>query len=174
MPAEFTVYVKISDLIKPPTILYESPDKSYSVYKRIVTLYNTDSLATAIEIGIRTIMYTSIMNDLTNNINSVTVYDRFNELSGLPNGDDNILVVNGTRYGDIYINKVLKDGVYTNIVNTSQSTGEYANQVGYLTFIKDSTKTFASLTFKFPLPILTYTDYFNSLPQKPSTAPLPA
>jgi hypothetical protein len=173
MPAEFTVYVKIADLVKRPTILYESPDESYSVYKRIVTLYNTDQLASAIEIGIRTIMYTSIMNNFTNNINSVTVYDRFNELAGVPYGDNNILVVNGTRYGDIYINKVIKDGVYINIVNPSQSTGEYANQVGYLEFNKDSTKTFASLTFKFPQPILTYTNAFNSLPQ-PSTAPLPA
>ena len=173
MPAEFTVYVKLTDLIKPPTILYESPDKSYSVFKRIITIYDNDSLETSKVIGMRTIMYTSIKNDDDNNITSVTIYDRFNELAGVPYGDDNILVLNGTRYGDKYINNIIKDGVYINIVNPSLSTGEYANQVGYLTFTKDSKKPFASLTVVFPQPILTYTNAFNSLPQ-PSTAPLPA
>jgi hypothetical protein len=177
MPAEFTVYFKISDSIKPPTILYESPDKSYSVFKRITPVYNSDSLETAKKIGIRTLIYTSIINDYDDdtkddNITAVTSYYKFNEFAGVPYGDENILVVNSTRFND-FINRKLKDGIFRPIVNPSQSTGEYANQVGYAKVTRDSSKVFESFEFKFPLPILTYTNAFNSLPQ-PSVAPLPA
>jgi len=82
MPAEFTVYIKVSDTKRTPaTILYESPDKSYSVSKREVTIYNTDSLETAKEIGTRTIIYT-----LIDNITLTTLWYRFNELAGVPYG----------------------------------------------------------------------------------------
>jgi hypothetical protein len=171
MPAEFTVYLKLSDTKTTPTILYENADKSYRVFKRVYQLYKTDSLENEIIVGTRTIIYTSIINN-DYIITTITVYNRFNEYSGVPYGDENILVLNSTRYNKV-INNIVIDGIYRDIVNPSQSTGEYANQVGYEIYVKDSTKTFGSFTFYFPLPILTYTNAFNSLPQ-PSTAPLPA
>lgn len=175
MPAEFNVYVKLSETKTKPTILYENADKSYRVFKRVFQLYKTDSLENEIIVGTHTVTYTSIINNndiTTDDITTNIIYIKFNELSGVPYGDDNILVLNKTTYNK-YTNNILKDGVYTNIVNPSQSTGEYANQVGYEIYVKDSTKVFGSYTIKFPLPTVTYTNAFNSLPQ-PSTAPLPA
>ena len=68
----------------------------------------------------------------------------------------------------------LIDGTYTYQVNSTLSSGEYAAQVGYATSIRNSKDNLNDVTvINFPLPIVTYTNAFNSLPQ-PSTAPLPA
>jgi len=171
MPAQFSFYIKIADTKTDPIILYESPDKNYISYKREIPLYNSDSLETAKVIGIETVIYTNIIN-VSGSINSSKTFIKFNEVSELPYGDNNILVHTRTGYDDNK-NTILVDGVYLFIVSQNESTGEYANQVGYIEYVKDSTKILAKETCYFPQPILTYTNAFNSLPQ-PSTAPLPA
>ena len=170
MPAEFSYFTKQEGYNKKD-ILYESPDKNYVIYKKVINLYNSDDVENAKVIGVRTIIYTQT-TDADDIVTSTTNYTKFYENAGVPYGDNNILVTNNTRYNK-YTDYILKDGIYTNIVNQNESTGEYANQIGYLNYEKDSTKIFNKGTYYFPLPTVTYTSAFNSLPQ-PSTAPLPS
>jgi hypothetical protein len=134
-------------------------------------LYDSDSLENAKVIATQTVIYNNIIN-VDDLISSQKTFIKFNEYAGVPYGDNNILVTTMTRYNDIK-NTILVDGVYNIIVSQSESTGEYANQVGYIEYVKDSTKIFVKQTLYFPQPIVTYTNAFNSLPQ-PNTAPLPA
>ena len=169
MPASFTYYFKVSDTKQTPIFLYESPN--YEIYKRSFPIYNSDNLETSVIIGNYTVIYTSILNENEDLITTSQAFTKFFENSGVPYGDNNILVTNITRVNKVF-NRVVADGVYQFKMNGSLSSGEYANQIGYDTYIKDSTKIFASHTIYFPLPVVTYTNAFNSLPQ-PSTAPLP-
>ena len=171
MPAFFSVFWKIADTKVSPVVLYESADKSSSVYRREWSVYDSSNSKTAKVIGSLISVYeaTTTANDQRSVVSS---FFKFFENSGLPYGDDNILVAETTLYNK-YVNGVRADGLYTHPVNQSLSSGEYANQVGYATYVKDSSKVFAEFTFNFPLPVVTYTNVFNSLPQ-PSTAPLPA
>jgi hypothetical protein len=171
MPAEFTFY----KLKKPETtILYESPDKTYIIFKNIHDIYNSDDLKNATIIGQSTAIINKILNE-TDVVTSATIFRKFNEYAGVPYGDDNILVTSSTQYNKFDKDgKVIKDGNYIECVASDQSTGEYANQVGYLERLVDSVKGIDKFKVVFPLPILTYTNAFNSLPQQPSTAPLPA
>jgi hypothetical protein len=170
MPAEITFY-----RLKEPTttILYESPDKTYIISKNIHDIYNSDDLETALIIGQSTAIINKIINE-TDLVTSSTIFRKFNEQSGVPSGDNNILVTSTTQYNKFDEDgKVIKDGNYIDCVASEQSTGEYANQVGYVERVVDSVKGIVKSRLVFPLPILTYTNAFNSLPQ-PSTAPLPA
>lgn len=171
MPAQVSFYIKISDTKTKPIILYESSDKNYIIYKREMPLYDSDSLENAKVVANQTVIYTNIIN-VDDLINPNTTFIRFNEILGVPYGDKNILVTNFTNYNNIK-DKIMVDGVYKFNINQSESSGEYANQVGYIEYIKDSSKIFAKQTVYFPLPTVTYTNAFNSLPQ-PSTAPLPS
>lgn len=96
---------------------------------------------------------------------------KFFENSDLPYGDDNILVLSGTFFNK-YSQNGSVDGTYTHQVNSALSSGEYSGQVGYAQTVKKNGSNDAT-TINFPLPTVTYTNAFNSLPQ-PSTAPLPA
>jgi len=171
MPAQFNYFFKIADTKVPPTIFYETPDKNYAVFERVFPMYNSDNKETAKVIGKYTATYTTITN-AEDVITSTKNFLKFNKDSGVPYGDDNILVTTNTRYNKV-TDKIQADGKYIIKVSPNESTGEYANQVGYVEYDKDSSKIFAEQTVYFPLPIVTYTNAFNSLPQ-PSTAPLPA
>jgi hypothetical protein len=168
MPATIVFY---REAIAPPkTILYESPNKNYIIYQRYNPLYSNPECTDII--GNQTTIYTTTFN-VDDEITSVKLFLKFNEISGVPYGDDNILVVTNTRVnkinGDIFIKNI-----YTGVVSTNESTGEYANQTGYYNYYKtDSEYNSYKYEVFFPLPIVTYTNAFNSLPQ-PSTAPLPA
>jgi hypothetical protein len=163
MPASLVFYSKNKGITK--TILYESPDKNYIVYQRYSPIYSNPECTD--NIGNRTINYTSTLNE-DDEITAVKIFFKFNENSGYPYGDDNILVVNHTRVnkrnGDVFIKNI-----YRGSVNTNESTGEYLNQTGYYTYYKEDNDKYEVF---FPLPTVTYTNAFNSLPQ-PSTAPLP-
>lgn len=98
---------------------------------------------------------------------------KFFENSGLPYGDDNILVSNLTTNNKYIPGSGLLDGTYIQQVNTFLSTGEWSGQIGYATITRDSTKIYDKAEVNFPLPVVTYTNAFNSLPQ-PNTAPLPS
>ena len=104
------------------------------------------------------------------------IFIKFNENSGYPYGDDNILVLTATAMNKLIPGTLrLIDGTYVGEVNAELSTGEYAGQVGNFENIRNNKAGLNDVTtIKFPLPIVTYTDAFNSLPQKPSTAPRPA
>ena len=111
-----------------------------------------------------------------------TSFNRFNELSGFSNGDNNILSLTTTFVNKLTDNSLpilkedsllmLKEGTYTLNYNP-MSTGDYANQVCYAQFTRDNSQQYDKIIVNFPLPILTYTNAFNSISQ-PSTAPLPA
>lgn len=168
MPATIVFYRLKEEA--PITVLYESPDKNYIVYQRYGQIYSNPECTN--NIGNITVINTSTLNE-DDEITSIKAFTKFNEKSGYPYGDDNILVVNHTRVnkkdGDVFIKNI-----YTGIVNTAESTGEYANQTGYYKYYKkDSEYNSYKYEVFFPLPIVTYTNAFNSLPQ-PSTAPLPA
>lgn len=171
MPAQFSFFCKTADTKVAPTIHHESPDKSYVIFKRTLPIYNTDNLKTTQIIGSYTAMYTSVSNpdDLFTSTQNII---KFFENSGLPYGDDNILVTTSTKSNKVE-NNIVIDGKYTLIISANESTGKYANQVGYNSYTKDSSKIFIKHDVYFPLPILTYTNAFNSISQ-PSTAPLPA
>ena len=170
MPAEFTFY----KLKKPETtILYESPDKTYIIIKNIHDIYNSDDLKNATIIGQSTAIINKILNE-TDVVTSATIFRKFNEYAGVPYGDDNILVTSSTQYNKFDKDgKFIKDGNYINCLASEQSTGEYATQVGYVERVVDSKKGVDKFKVYFPQPILTYTNAFNSLPQR-NTAPLPA
>lgn len=170
MPAEFTFY----RLKKPETtILYESPDKTYIIFKNMFDVYNSNDLKNATIIGQSTGIVSKILNE-TDVITSATVFRKFNEYAGVPYGDNNILVSSSTQYNKFSRDgKFINDGNYIQNLASDQSSGEYANQVGYIERVVDSVKGLDKHKVYFPLPILTYTNAFNSLPQ-PSTAPLPA
>ena len=48
MPAQFSFFCKTADTKVAPTICYESPDKSYLIFKRTLPIYNTNDLETII------------------------------------------------------------------------------------------------------------------------------
>jgi hypothetical protein len=175
MPAQFNCYSKVSEVAQPATIITETPDKKYIVFKREYPIYNSDNIETAIRIGTNTSIYTvTISANNNDNIATLQAFFVFNEYAGVPYGDENVLVVNYTTVNKIDVsNLTLKIGNYTTALNSNLSTGEYANQVGYREYFKTVTKLFNEFIFYFPLPTVTYTNAFNSLPQ-PSTAPLPA
>jgi len=168
MPATIVFYRE--DVTPPKTILYESPDKKYIVYQRYTQIYGNPECTDII--GYQNIIYTTTFNEV-DEITSIKLFLKFNEKSGLPNGDDNILVVNNTRVNKISGDTFIKN-IYKGVVNSFESTGEYANQVGYYIYYKtDAIYNSFKYEVFFPLPTVTYTNAFNSLPQ-PSTAPLPA
>jgi hypothetical protein len=182
MPAEFTFYFK--DLPQnyngapPYIVVYESPNKEYLIVKKTLNIYDSESLTTII--GICSVTYTNFIiidkNLKQYNSTSVNTSIIFNENASFPNGNDNVLVFEATYIDSIDLspsNFGLLDGYYKSVVNTSLSTGKYANQAGYRETYKDSTQDFVINKVYFPQPILTYTNAFNSLPQ-PNTAPLPA
>ena len=155
-----------------------SSDLDTSIGKTLQNLYDADGNL----IGTENILLEAVKFASDDVIVTYTSFSRFNELSGFPNGDDNILSLTTT-----FVNKltdsslpilkedsllILKEGTYTLNYNPL-SIGEYANQVCYAQFTRDNSQTYDKVVVNFPLPILTYTNAFNSLPQ-PSTAPLPA
>jgi len=171
MPAQFTFYTKISESNAPPTIYYESSDKKYKTFGRTSNIYNNEDLETCKIIGTKFVIYNTILVDDENIQAFTSTSYKFNENSGLPFGNDNILVVDSKFWNGV-INNITTFGIKIASISTS-STGEFANQTGYEEYIKDGKKIFAQTTIYFPLPIVTYTNAFNSLPQ-PSTAPLPS
>jgi hypothetical protein len=167
MPASLTYYSeKTSSNIQPEFI---SGELDYALFQDFFNLYDKNNNV----IGSVTDTGTFVRNPSGDIIVNTNSYIKFNELSGFPYGDDNILSCTFT-----YVNKVdltnsqLLEGTYTGASN-SCSTGEYLNQVAYSQFTRDNSQKYDKVTVNFPLPILTYTNAFNSLPQ-PSVAPLPA
>jgi hypothetical protein len=80
----------------------------------------------------------------------------------------------GVEQDAAIVDDFLIDGTYIYQVNSTLSNGEYSGQVGNSTFVRNRKDGLNDVNIvNFPLPILTYTNAFNSLPQ-PSTAPLPA
>jgi hypothetical protein len=186
MPAEIVFYFrnlpKNYNGKKPSRVLFETPDKSYCIVRKTLNVYDSETLTK--KIGVASVTYTLDKlidaNDEIQNIIIVNTVIIFNDNASFPNGNDNILVFDATYAGDVYnlsdlssSNFALLDGFYKSVVNTSLSTGEYANQLGYRETVKDVSKNFVKNTVYFPLPTVTYTNAFNSLPQ-PSTAPLPS
>jgi hypothetical protein len=186
MPSEIVFYFKNLPKNyngkKTYHVVYETPGKDYCIIKKTLNVYDSETLTK--KIGVASVTYTTytiidVNNEQYNTIivNTIII---FNDNTSFPNGNDNILVFDATYLGDIYSlsdlsssNFALLDGFYKSVINTSLSTGEYANQVGYRETVKDVSKNFVKNTVYFPLPIVTYTNAFNSLPQ-PSTAPLPS
>ena len=90
-------------------------------------------------------------NDEIQNIIFVNTVIIFNDNASFQNGNDNILVFDATYTGDVFSdlsssNFALLDGFYKSVVNTSLSTGEYANQLGYRETVKDVSKNFVKNT----------------------------
>jgi len=173
MPAKFTVYVQIASASSPrleDEKVVLSPTTYIEFFKKLI--YNDPECKNE-PIGIKT--YQSLVHTFPTGkpIVDLTTYYNFNEKSGLPYGDANILITSQS-IGNYYVNGKKPEGDYYEQVNSTLSTGEWSGQVGY---VKQNKKNANSISnkyeFNFPLPIVTYTNTFNSLPQ-PSTAPLPA
>jgi hypothetical protein len=167
MPASLVYYSeKTSSNIQPEFI---SGELDYALFQDFFNLYDENNNV----IGSETTLGTFVRNPSGDIIINTNSYIKFNELSGFPYGDDNILSFTFT-----YVNKVdltnyqLIEGTYTGVSNAC-SSGEYANQVAYSQFTIDNSQKYDKIIVNFPLPTVTYTNAFNSLPQ-PSTAPLPA
>jgi len=167
MPATITVYSKPDD-----TQDFERFASSPNTYTDYFTRNIYDNPECTRQIGVG--FYESNTHIFSKNICVYgDVFIKFFENSGFPYGDDNILVISGTNVNKV-INNSLIDGTYTYQVNSALSSGEYAAQVGYATSIRNRKDNLNDVTvINFPLPTVTYTNAFNSLPQ-PSTAPLPA
>jgi hypothetical protein len=186
MPSEIVFYFKNLPKNyngeKSHRVIYENPDEDYRIIKKTLNVYDSETLTK--KIGVASVTYTLDklidVNYKEYNTIIVNTFIIFNDNTSFPNGNNNILVFDATYVGDIFnlsdlssSNFALLDGFYKSVVNTSLSTGEYANQVGYRETVKDASKNFVKNTVYFPLPTVTYTNAFNSLPQ-PSTAPLPS
>jgi len=166
MPAKFSIYNKpvIEDL-ETVAIL---PSTNFTSYK--LKFYDTQECTKQIGVGF-TQVYTH--NFDLDNANYGNTFIKFFKDSGLPYGDDNILVLSSTVFNK-YGSGGSVDGIYNYQVNSALSSGEYAGQVGYAVSIKNQKDKLNEVTtVNFPLPTVTYTNAFNSLPQ-PSTAPLPS
>ena len=167
MPASLTYYRE--NTASKAQIEFLSGDSDYAVIQEILNLYDENDNI----IGTNTSLSTLVRNPAGDIILTGNSYVKFNELSGYPYGDDNIFSFTFTFFNKLdFTTGLLVDGTYTGISN-AYSTGEYANQVAYGQLIRDSSQKYDKETVNFPLPTLTYTNAFNSLPQ-PSTAPLPA
>ena len=167
MPATIVFYTDPNDVQDYEQFVF-SPNTILSYFTRNVY---SDPQCTKI---IGTIFYETYDHRFSgNSVLYGNVFIKFFENSGFPYGDDNILVISGTNVNKL-VNNFLIDGTYMSQVNSTLSSGEYSGQVGNsrtIRNIKDGLNDVS--TVYFPLPILTYTNAFNSLPQ-PSTAPLPA
>jgi hypothetical protein len=173
MPADIVLYY-LSTEVKPVNILYESSDKKYVVAERTLNVYNSANLENAKIIGTSTNIYTLTVNSKNDNVCTFNAFIEFNETSGVPYGSNNILVWSNTFINNINpVTFLSYYAIYNFPLNTNLSTGEYANQVGYREYIKLEGSLFWKNIIHFPLPTVTYTNAFNSLPQ-PSTAPLPS
>jgi hypothetical protein len=167
MPASLTYYREKT--ASKAQIEFLSGDTDYAVIQEILNLYDKNDNI----IGTNTSLSTLVRNPAGDIILTGNSYVKFNELSGYPYGDDNIFSFTFTIFNKLdFTTGLLVDGTYPSNSNAC-STGEYANQVAYAQLIRDSTQKYDKVTVNFPLPTLTYTNAFNSLPQ-PSTAPLPA
>ena len=157
-----------------------SSDLDNSFGKTLQNLYDVDGNL----IGTENVLLQGVKFASDDVIVTYTSFNRFNELSGFPNGDDNILSLTttfvnklNTDDGSLPVLKednllMLKEETYTLNYNP-MSTGEYANQVCYAQFTRDNAEQYDKIIVNFPQPIVTYTNAFNSLPQI-NTAPLPA
>ena len=167
MPASFTFYNKPNVVEEFETFVF-SPNTNVIYYT--INIY--DSIECTNIIGIA---FSEIYNHTFsgNKSNFGNTFIKFFENSGLPYGDDNILVTSGTSVNKVVDGRLI-DGTYIYQVNSALSSGEYSGQVGNATCVRNRKDGLNDATIvNFPLPILTYTNAFNSLPQ-PSTAPLPA
>jgi hypothetical protein len=166
MPASFKFY-GIPDDVQDTEIFVFSPNTYQFIYTRF--LYSDPECTNRIGSA-----YYDLLSHNFNDNNSLSgnAFIKFFPNSGVPQGDDNILVISGTNFNKV-VNGKLKDGTYTFQVNSTLSSGEWSGQVGYVTEVKSTENGLNFFTFNFPLPTLTYTNAFNSLPQ-PSTAPFPA
>ena len=167
MPAKIVVYSKPTD-IQDYERFVSSPNTYMDYFTRNV--YSSPDCTTIIGVA----FYESTFHTFSKNL---CVYGdtfiKFFKNSGFPYGDDNILVISGTNVNKIVKNDLI-DGTYIFQVNSAFSSGEYQGQVGNATFTRNKKSGLNDVTvINFPLPIVTYTNAFNSLPQ-PSTAPLPA
>ena len=109
--------------------------------------------------------------DTNNNVWSKFEYNfQIGPNAGIPSGsiDFTLNYYNETTFTS---NPSENIGSYTNGLNAPVSTDAYCNQVGYVTKTKSSSQ-FRTYLFNWPLPVVNYTNAFNSLPQ-PSVAPLP-
>lgn len=167
MPAKILLYSKPTD-VQDYERFVSSPTTYIDYFTRNV--YNNPECTTMIGVA----FYESTYHIFSKNLCVYgDVFIKFFENSGLPYGDDNILVISGTNVNKT-VNSDLIDGKYIYQINSAFSTGEYQGQVGNATFTRNMQSGLNDITIiNFPLPILTYTNAFNSLPQ-PSTAPLPA
>jgi len=167
MPATMTLYSKPDDAQE-----YERFVSSPNTYMVYFTRNVYDNSECTRKIGVA--FYENTFHTFSKNICVYgDVFIKFFKNSGFPYGDDNILVISATNVNKT-VNGDLIDGTYTYQLNSTSSSGEYAAQVGYATSIRNKKDNLNDVTtINFPLPILTYTNAFNSLPQ-PSTAPLPA
>lgn len=167
MPATMTLYSKPTD-VQDYERFVSSPNTYIDYFTRNV--YNNPECTRKIGVA----FYESTFHTFSKNI---CVYGdtfiKFFKNSGFPYGDDNILVISFTNVNKT-VNGDLIDGTYTCQLNSTSSSGEYAAQVGYATFTRNTQSGLNDVTIiNFPLPIVTYTNVYNSLSQ-PSTAPLPA
>jgi len=176
MPASISYYRAKDTTTLDVDFISTDLDNSYG--KNLQNLYNADGNL----IGTENILLHGIKFASDDIIVTYTSFNRFNELSGFPNGDDNILSLTTT-----FVNKLndtslpvlkednllmLKEGTYTLNYNPL-STGQYANQVCYAQFTRDDSQKYDNVIVNFPQPVITYTNVFNSLSQ-PSVAPLPS
>ena len=178
MPASFVLYSKPDDAqnLQRTTL---TQDSTLTYYTRDV--YNDPACNPSNLIG--SCFYETYSHVFNNNLDPKSygtnlvlygnIFIKFNSNSRLPSGDNNILVLSGSNCNK-FVNGTLIDGLYKGQVNSFLSTGEWAGQVGYSEQVRDRAhKLNDKTTVNFPLPIVTYTNDFNSLPQT-STAPLPA
>ena len=166
MPASFTFYNNSKEYLNLKISTSEDGVTSRTFSKIIYNSHDLDK-----SIGIATYSY-NFQYDSNNNVyNYGNMFIKFDNNSGFPNGEDNILVLSSTSVNKFDKNNESVDREFTQQINQSLSTGEYSGQIGY----SDTSRRNGVVTRNvyFPQPILTYTNAFNSLPQ-PSTAPLPA
>lgn len=166
MPASFTIYVPRS-IFSGREVITISPTTSELFIN--FNVYSDPELTNQVgQLFSDTMIHAWSGNVTTYN----TTFIKFSSNSGLPNGDDNILVGNLTTNNKFTSGSGLANGTYYQQSNTFLSTGEWSGQTGYATITRDSTKTYDKVDVQFPIPVVTYTNAFNSLPQ-PNTAPLP-
>lgn len=84
-------------------------------------------------------------NLLTDN----TTFIKFLANSGVPYGDNNILVGNLTTKGKLNLGSGLVNGIYYQQVNTFLSIGEYAGQSGTATITRDSSVAYDKVDVSF-------------------------
>jgi len=171
MPASFTVYINDTQMEYEKVVL--SPTTYIEFFKNFLYKYD-DPECKKEPIGILAVEQSVHIFPTGNMIQNGNAYNNFYSNSGLPYGDANILIVSFSNSTNLLNNASSQDSSYSQQVNPILSTGEWSGQIGYENATIDKTNPKISKhEFNFPLPIVTYTNAFNSLPQ-PSTAPLPA